>query len=122
MRTVCPDNAKNCVHQQPVRDGGIGHLDVKARLRANWTGLIMQLCQADAAPWKNIWWHAMRARYGDLATSRLVFSKCSFHLLRASTSPASPVCKLAFEGWAELPGSRRSRAQEHLAIDPSGAP
>ncbi len=95
--------AKNCVHQQPVRDGGIGHLDVKARLRANWTGLIMQLCQADAAPWKNIWWHAMRARYGDLATSRLVFSKCSFHLLRASTSPASPVCKLAFEGWAELP-------------------
>ena len=42
------------------------------RLNAGWTTLVTQLSDSSIdAPWRNIWWSALRSVYGELADVRL---------------------------------------------------
>ena len=89
--------------RQPHRDGGIGHIDVQQRLQAAWTTLVGQLADTTVeAPWKNIWYRAIRDSYAGLTGPPLLCSTCSFHLLQLSSRP-SQIQKLAFRGWVALP-------------------
>ena len=88
--------------QQPYKDGGVSHLHVERRMKAEWAMLAAQLANNEPAPWKNIWWYGMRTVYGPLCDDRdLVHTTCQFKLLQSSKEP-SQVQQLAIAAWAEL--------------------
>ena len=88
--------------QQPYKDGGVSHLHVERRMKAEWAMLAAQLATNEPAPWKNIWWYGMRDVYGPLCDDPdLVHTTCQFKLLPSSKEP-SQVQQLAIAAWAEL--------------------
>ena len=87
--------------KQPVCDGGIAHLDIELRVKAEWAHLASQLADARPAAWKNIWWSELWKTYGPLCDRDLLTTRCTYALLMGATGP-SQVQRQAMKAWGAL--------------------
>ena len=87
--------------QQPPCDAGVGHLNVKRRLEAEWAHLASYLMSSAAAAWKNIWWYELRNVYGNLCDPDLLQTACTYRRLQLEAGP-SQVMQQAMAGWGKL--------------------
>ena len=87
--------------QQPHCDGGVGHIDIAKRMRAEWAHLASQLANDVSAGWKNIWWWRLRQVYGELCDRDLLLSTCQYKLFEREQQP-SQVQQAAMAAWAAV--------------------
>ena len=87
--------------QQPIADAGVGHINLRRHMTAEWAHLARQLADPSPAVWKNIWWRHIRDVYGPLTDRDLIYTRCTYTLLRLSAGP-SQVQQLAMQAWGQL--------------------
>jgi hypothetical protein len=103
---------RETAYQHP-RDGGLGHVHLRSKLRAEWGALALSLAGQHAA-WKDIWIEEMEEVYGSLATADLTRTTCSFELFRGS-GRGSEVQRRALDAVGSLPAPRgQVRNQEQV--------
>eukprot|EP00964_Phaeocystis_antarctica_P089823 scaffold57377_cov34-Phaeocystis_antarctica.AAC.1 len=101
--------SRDMAYQHP-RDGGLGQVHLKSKLRAEWAGLALSLAGREDT-WKSVWLEELRAVYGELADPGIVHTTCGFELFKAHTR-ASEVQRRALDAVAALPAPRgRGRRQ-----------
>ena len=87
--------------EQPSCDAGVGHINIRRRLEAEWAHLVTYLMSSEQAAWKNVWWYELRKVYGDLCERDLPHTTLTYKLFALAASP-SQVQKAALAGWAKL--------------------
>ena len=98
---------------QDLEDGGYRHIDVMARLQAEWAALAAAIGSGRDAPWKAMWWEELRKKYGRLAEAGLERSTCAFHLMQENLE-ASEVQRRAMGaiGGVRAPRGMRRQVKE----------
>ena len=91
----------NELSYQKREDGGLGHIHLATRHRAEWAALAGTLHDKEE-PWRAIWWERLREIYGPLAEPGLEASTCSFKKCKEMTE-ASEQQRRAMEAWGSLP-------------------
>ena len=86
---------------QPGRDGGLGHINIAARMRAEWAQVAIQLAVSQEA-WVEVWKEELRGVYGTLAETHLEKTTCSF-LLFAECEGASELQRRSMRALGGLP-------------------
>ena len=103
--------SRDMAYQHP-RDGGLGQVHLKSKLRAEWAGLALSLAGREDT-WKSVWLEELRAVYGELADPGIVHTTCGFELFKAHTQ-ASEVQRRALDAVAALPAPRGRVRRQRL--------
>ena len=104
LNTLVFGGYSNVAHsqaQQAFADGGFEHIDIEARMRAEWALHMRELMTPRPAVWKNIWWYHLQQVYGPLCGADLPLTRCAFKRMPLHAAP-SQVQQLAMEAWGEL--------------------
>ena len=95
------NNVATTQAQQAKCDGGFGHVNLHARVHAEYAHLVRELIVDTPSDWKNIWWHRLRKVYGPLASADLPLTLCTFERLTFDAAP-SQVQQAAFQTWGKI--------------------
>ena len=82
-------------------DGGLGHIDLMSRMKAEWASLCVRMWGREDS-WKGLWRDALAEAYAGIPG--LLEGNCSFKLFEGAD--ASPVQKRAVAAWGSLPAVR----------------
>ena len=86
---------------QSREEGGLGHIHLMSRMKAEWASLVGTL-HDNKEPWRILWWERLREMYGPLAEPGLERSTCAFKKC-ADMRDASELQRRAMEAWGSLP-------------------
>ena len=103
--------SRNTAYQHP-RDGGLGQVHLKSKVRAEWAGLALSLAGREDT-WKSVWLEEMKAIYGELADPGIVHTTCGFELFKGNTQ-ASEVQRRALDAVASMPAPRGRVRRQRL--------
>ena len=91
LNTLVFGGYSNVAHsqaQQAFADGGFEHIDIEARMRAEWALHMRELMTPRPAVWKNIWWYHLQQVYGPLCGADLPLTRCAFTRMPLHAAPS----------------------------------
>ena len=89
---------------QSRKEGGLGHIHLMSRMKAEWASLVGTL-HDNREPWRILWWERLKEIYGPLAEPDLERSTCAFKKC-VDMGDASELQRRAMEAWGSLPGGK----------------